>query len=85
MLHNVFTYFDSAVGAYCPPFFLRSKGEALRWFEQMVNNPDTILYKSPKDYTLFHLGEFDDNSCSFNLNSVPIPLGVAIEFVKSVN
>lgn len=85
MLHNIFVYFDAAVGAFSTPIFMRSKGEALRWFEQMVNNPETIFSKSPKDYTLLHLGEFDDVTCVFSLSPAPVALGVALEFVKSVD
>lgn len=84
MLHNIFTYFDSAVGAYATPIYMRSKGEALRWFEMMCNNPETIFAKSPRDYTLFHIGEFDDNTCISTLTT-PVSLGCAIEFIKAVN
>ena len=47
-----FTVFDSAVGAHIMPFFMRSNGEAVRAFTAEVNNPQSNIFKSPKDFTL---------------------------------
>lgn len=79
---KVFTVFDSKVGAYGNPIFLRSKGEALRVFEHTVNTPDHQFAKNPEDFTLFELGSFDEEKAKFVLNSTPISIGLAIEFVK---
>jgi hypothetical protein len=66
MILKVFTIFDSAVGAYLPPFFARSKGEALRSFTEACNDEKTNFCKYPLDYSLMYLGEYDDGGALFS-------------------
>lgn len=79
---KIFSVYDSKVGAYLPPMFLRSKGEALRAFAAAAQSSEHQFCKYASDFTLFELGSFDDEKCKFTLNSTPISLGVAIEFVR---
>jgi hypothetical protein len=79
---KVFSVFDSKVGAYMNPIFLRSKGEAIRVFEATVNTVDHDFYKWSADYTLFELGEFDNLKGTFKLHTAPISIGCALEFFK---
>lgn len=82
MQHKIYAVYDSKVGAYLSPFFLRSRGEAIRAWQTVVNDPKTQFNKHPSDYVLFELGEFDDAKATFNLPT-PQSLGVALEFVKN--
>lgn len=72
--------YDSAVGAYLPPQFLRSKGEAIRAFINAIGDPKSQFFQHPADYTLFELGEFDDQTGRFEIFAAPIPYGTALEF-----
>lgn len=85
MLHEMFVVFDSAVNAYTLPLYFRSPGEALRWFELEINSTQSRFgfNQSPKDYTLFHVGNYDDNLCKVELLAAPVSLGCAIQYVKS--
>jgi len=56
---------DGAVMAFLPPFFTRSKGEAVRSFMEACNNREHQFNKHAHDYVLYHLGEFDDHSGMF--------------------
>lgn len=58
----VFSVQDKAIGAFLPPFFARSRGEAIRSFSEAVNQKDHQFFRHAADYTLFALGEFDDGS-----------------------
>lgn len=80
---KIFSVYDSKVGAYAQPFFMRSKGEALRGWEDVVNDPSTNFYKHPEDYTLFELGEYDELSGRIENHSTPESLGVALEFKRA--
>lgn len=62
---QVFAVRDLVVGAFLPPFFCRSHGEALRSFGDACNTADHQFAKHSSDFVLFHLGEFDDNSGIF--------------------
>lgn len=53
--------FDSKVGAYATPFFARSKGEALRSFEDACRDEKLPFKSHPGDFSLYMVGEFDDN------------------------
>ena len=75
--------FDSAVGAYSPPIFAKSKGEAIRSFSDACNDSSTAMSKHPQDYILFELGSFDELTGQFHTLDAPKSLGVAIEFVSS--
>lgn len=77
--------FDSAVGSYLAPFTMRTNGEALRAWKDLVNDPSTNFAKHPSDYTLFELGSFDPDTAGFDLHPSPVSLGVGIEFVESRN
>lgn len=62
MIMLAFAVHDKAVGAYLPVFFARSKGEAIRSFETAANSQEHQFAKNAGDYTLYHVGSFDDNS-----------------------
>jgi len=62
MIHQVFTVCDRAVGAFLKPFFVRSKGEAVRSFMEACKDAGHEFSRNAKDYELFFVGEFDDVS-----------------------
>ena len=82
MLMSVFAIYDSGISTWTPPLFVRNKGEIMRWFMDSVNDPQSRLAKYPADYTLFELGTWDDDKCSFNLLKTPDRIGTALEYVK---
>lgn len=79
---KIFTVHDAAVEAYLQPFYMQSTGAAVRSFGDTVNTRDHHFAKHPADYTLFEIGEFDDQSCEINILQTFVPLGRAIDFVK---
>lgn len=79
---KMFSVYDSKAEFYLPPFYFKSKGEALRAFSETVNDSKSTFYKYPGDFTLFEVGEFDETSCSFNLLITPVSQGVAVEFLN---
>lgn len=86
MKYKVFSVHDSKVGLYGKPFFMPSAKEALHGFSQLANDKSdkNSIGLWPEDYTLFELGEYEEETCSFYLNNTPIALGKALDFVKSV-
>jgi len=77
---NVYAIRDQAVGAFNTPIFLRSHGEAIRSFADGVNNPgkDNLLNQHPEHYTLYWLGEYDDQYGSFDCPKEPQVLSSGI-------
>lgn len=77
---QVISVYDAKSKAYSPPMTFVALGTATRSFEDEVNNPQSPYNKHPEDYTLFHLGEYDDNNAVFTPLETPYSLGVATVF-----
>jgi hypothetical protein len=82
MILRLFTVYDSAAEAYLPPFYTKSSGEALRSFSDTCADTTHAFHKHPNDYTLFHVGQFDDTTCTFEINTAPTPLAHAHELTN---
>lgn len=79
---KMFSVYDSKVGAYLQPFFMRSKGEALRGFQELANDPNTQFAKYPSDFTLFEIADFEERTGKITPHKAKISLGLALNFVK---
>lgn len=72
MILNVFTIYDVKAAVYAAPFFAPTVGVAKRLCLQSMS-ADTTWAQFPDDFTLFHLGEFDDQSARFDpINPLPV-------------
>ncbi|QCQ84947.1 nonstructural protein [Blackfly microvirus SF02] len=76
---HMYAVFDKAVGAYMQPFFLRSRGEALRSFQDACSDGKSNFCTHPEDYVLFFVGEYDDKDGSFTLPPDPVKVVSALE------
>lgn len=84
MILPAFSVRDAAVGAFLPPFFCRSKGEAIRSFAEAVANPEHQFSKHAGDYALFYVGSFDDHSGVLDIPSGPERIIGALEVLPPV-
>lgn len=75
-----FSVFDSAAGAYLEPFPCPTIEVAIRRFREAIHTPDHQFQKFPEDYTLFHVGSFDQSTGKFTVLE-PRSLGVAMTFL----
>lgn len=80
MKQQVFAVFDCKLSAFMVPFFAPSIGVACRMFADAAQNADSALAKHPEDYTLMHLGEWDDMTGGFNGLLAPANLGMAVQY-----
>lgn len=58
---NAYTIYDSAAKAHQRPFFVGQDGEAMRAFQDLVNDEKHPVGMHPEHYSLFRIGTFDDN------------------------
>ena len=77
----IFTVYDQKAVTFMPPFFVPSKGLAIRAFEDCINSEDHHFGKHPADYTLFSLGSFDTDLGEFVLTD-RISVGNGVEFLN---
>lgn len=62
MKQLVFVLWDSKAESYLRPFFLQKKGEALRMFQDLANDPQSEICKHAGDYTLMEIAEYDQET-----------------------
>lgn len=79
---EIFAVYDRQVNAFLPPFYARSKGEAIRSFSEAVNDPNKTFGKYAVDFALMSFGEFDDNSGSF-ITHDPVRVIAANEVIEN--
>lgn len=77
---NIYSIYDSAAKAYATPFFMQNDGLAIRAFQSNVNsNEENNISKYPDQFTLFRVGEYDDENGLITSES-PESLGNALTF-----
>lgn len=60
MKRNIYSVYDVKAELYGPTFAMKSHGEALRGFQDLVEDKQTMPGRHPGDFKLVHLGTFDD-------------------------
>lgn len=73
---------DNRADVYNTPFFSRGLGEAERNFQELCNDPKSMVNKYPDDYSLYLIGEFDDQTGKLESLKEPKHLVKAINFIS---
>lgn len=60
MKTKVYSVFDSKAAVYGTPFFMPNDAMAVRAFTDLVNGPENMISTHPEDFSLFVVGDFDD-------------------------
>ncbi|WNK14568.1 MAG: nonstructural protein [Microvirus sp.] len=61
--------YDEAIEVYYPPFHSVTLRDAERQFGLAATKPDSALFGSPQDYSLYHVATFDDHTATYeNIN-----------------
>jgi len=63
---NAYSIFDNKALVYQMPFFAPNDGHAVRAFGDIANSSDTLVGRHPGDFSLFHVGEYDDQNASLS-------------------
>jgi len=82
MKHMMFVIYDSKADAYMQPWFLTTEPMAARVFSDLINDPESNAGRHPEDYTLFNIGNFNDQTAEINWNA-PVTLGNGIQFIQN--
>ncbi len=81
MIHKIYCIRDAKAEAYLPPFFLPQHGMATRVFTDMCNDTTHQFGAHPEDYTLWHIGQYDDSTGILTPESPHLALGKGIDYV----
>jgi len=78
---QVYAVYDSKAETYMQPWYAVNDAVAKRTFAMAVNNgPEFKAH--PEDFTLFHLGEFDDEKGDFANTNAPRSLLLAAACIE---
>ena len=80
---KVYSIYDGAVKAFMRPFMGMSHGDAIRAFKDLASDAQHPVGKHPEDYSLFHVGHFDDQTGLLTGETAPHSLGNALEYVAA--
>jgi len=62
MKHGLFSVRDSATETYNVTFTAPTNAAAMRQFGDLANDQSTNVNKHPKDFTLYRVGTWDDDT-----------------------
>jgi len=79
---RVFAAQDAKVKIFLPPFFTPHLGQAMRMWEDCVNDAQTMVARHPADFVLYELGTFDDDTGILTALSPIVRIASALEVVK---
>lgn len=82
MILQVYAIYDSKAKAFTQPFYAPNRDLACRYFANGANDPNLQLCKNSEDFTLFYIGEWNDEDSSFKVILTPDPVGIASNFKK---
>lgn len=69
MKSKIFTVLDKATGAFLPPFFSITEGQAVRSFTECAQDSTHAFRRHHGDFALYSLGVFDDASGDFTTHT----------------
>lgn len=79
---HAFSVFDSAALLFMQPFFARTKGEAMRSFLDACGDAEHQFHKHAADYSLYAVGQFDEDDGRFLPLQEPERLMSALDVVR---
>ena len=74
---------DGKAGAFLPPYYCPTVAVGLRQFTFAIQDESTDFGKWPEDYVLFHLGQFDHESGTFQLLDTPELVMTGLQGLKA--
>lgn len=86
MMNEVHAYcvYDRKARVYNNPYFLINDAVAIRQFDQVVNDPESMLFKYPEDYILFRIGKFNMLTGSVGAETNPVEVTNALSQKREV-
>lgn len=77
----VFAIWDAKTEVFFQPFYARTRGEAIRSFSGLAQDPEHLFHQHPDDFHLYCLAEWEEDSGQFVNLTAPASLGSGREFI----
>lgn len=79
---KVFSVYDVKAEAYLPPWVAQTTAVALRRFEATAGEPNSDFARFAADYTIFEIGEWNEDNGSIVMYEAKHNLGTALQFLQ---
>lgn len=83
--YKMFCFKDSKTNLYGPPITVRTRGLFIREIQEVLKQPlshnSPKWAQHPKDFSLFEVGEFDENSGSVSMYDAKTNIGLVDDYV----
>lgn len=80
---QVFSVYDIKARAFAFPFYCGNTEIALRYLAEGANDPTLQLCKNSEDFTLYHLGEWNDENAEFKSTQPPMVVARASDLKRT--
>lgn len=68
---SAFAIHDEKACSFMTPVYFNYKGQASRWFEDLIKENNNPISKHPEDYSLYHIGYFNQYDARLEALNVP--------------
>lgn len=87
---RLYSIYDSKAEQFSPPQVYHNDMIALRAFEGLVNDDQTLINNYPEDFSLHYVGNLSDSDGRYYVENsdesrVPVLVGRAVDYVKDVD
>lgn len=87
---RLYSIYDSKAEQFSPPQVYHNDMLALRAFERLVNDDETLINSYAEDFSLYYIGNLGDTDGRYYIESsdesrIPILVGRAVDYVKDLD
>jgi len=80
---QIFSVYDEKAQIFSKPMYLTHKGEAIRAFQDVTKDPNSMVAKHAEDYKLYALGTYDETTGKFESLDIPEFMNNAMDFIAT--
>lgn len=84
MKKQIYAIYDTKTDMYLGPFVFQTEGQATRWFEDVSVNPEEPIGAHPEDYTLCHVGIWNDTTAELTPVTI-VTVSTALQAASRLN
>lgn len=81
--YEMFSVYDSKSQLYGFPFFQSNVEIGKRVFSDLAANPETLISRHPHDFSLYHIGSYDDATAVCEMATPRTHVCTAIEVLSA--
>lgn len=82
---QIYSIYDEKGKFFSSPYYSNNNDVAIRQFKSLVNDDQSTVSIYPADFTLFHIGTFDDSNAIITPRQTSRSLGNGLQYIDTQN